>query len=86
MSDIEFFSRIKPKRLISLEEDFKESQAAFRKDELNRELRRSGRLKQDSIDTFYERFPVIEDLPLLLIFKAVVSNSFPRINSYFLDI
>jgi hypothetical protein len=57
MSDIEFFSRIKPKRLTSLEDDFKESQAAFRKDELVRELRRSGKLKQVQLEISYERFP-----------------------------
>lgn len=57
MNDIEFFSGIKSKRLISLEEDFKESQAAFRRDELSRDLSRLGKLKQDPIETVYERFP-----------------------------
>lgn len=57
MGDIEFFAKIKPKRLTSLAEDFKESQAVFRKDELNHEMRRSGKLKQDLLETSYERFP-----------------------------
>ena len=57
MGDVEFFSKIKAKRLTSLVEDFKESQAAFRKDEFDREMRRSGRLKQEPTETSYERFP-----------------------------
>jgi hypothetical protein len=57
MSNAEYFGKIKPKRLTSLTEDFKESQAAFRRDELNRELRRSGQLVQAPIDASYERFP-----------------------------
>jgi hypothetical protein len=57
MSDIEFLGQIKPKRLTSLEEDFKRSQAEYRKDELNRALRRSGKINQESVETTYERFP-----------------------------
>ena len=57
MSDIEFLGQIKPKRLTSLEEDFKRSQDEFRKDELNRALRRSGKINQESTETTYERFP-----------------------------
>ena len=57
MSDVEFFAKIKPKRLTSLAEDFKESQAVFRRGELNREMRRSGKLKQAPIETSYERYP-----------------------------
>ena len=57
MNDVDFFSRIKSMRLTSLAEDFKESQAAFRSDELNGELRRSGKLKQHPIEPVYERFP-----------------------------
>ncbi len=56
MSDIEFFAKIKPKRLTSLAEDFKESQEAFRRDELNRDLRHSGKLNQASKEISYERF------------------------------
>lgn len=56
MSDIEFLGQIKPKRLTSLEEDFKRSRAEFRRDEQNRALRRSGKINQESIETTYERF------------------------------
>jgi hypothetical protein len=48
-SDIEFFAKISTKRLTSLADDFKESQAAFRKDELGRELRLSRKIKQAPI-------------------------------------
>jgi len=44
MSDAEFFSKITPKRLTSLAEDFKKSQEEFRQDEKSRELRRAGNL------------------------------------------
>lgn len=57
MSNLEFFGQIKLKRLTSLEEDFKRSQAEYRKDELNRALRRSGKINQESVETTYERFP-----------------------------
>lgn len=57
MSNIEFLGQIKPKRLTSLEEDFKSSQAEFRKDEVNRALRRSGKINHESMETTYERFP-----------------------------
>lgn len=57
MSDIEFFAKVSPKRLTSLEEDFKRDQAQFRKDELNRALMRSGKVKSEPQETSYERFP-----------------------------
>lgn len=57
MSDIEFLGQIKPKRLTSLEEDLRRSRAEFRNDELNRALRRSGKMNQESTETTYERFP-----------------------------
>lgn len=43
MSDVEFFSKVSPKRLTSLAEDFKSSQEEFRKDEKDRGLRRAGK-------------------------------------------
>ena len=49
MSDAEFFAKITPKRLTSLAEDFKQSQEEFRQDEINRELRRSGKLPAPEI-------------------------------------
>lgn len=57
MSTLEFLGQIKPKRLTSLEEDFKKSRAEFRQDELNRALRRSARINQEPLETTYERFP-----------------------------
>ena len=57
MSNLEYMGQIKPRKLTSLEEDYKRSQAEFRKDELNRALRRSGKLKQEPVETIYERFP-----------------------------
>lgn len=68
MSNLEFLGQIKPKRLTSLEEDYKRSQEEFRKDELNRALRHSGKLKQEPLETIYERFsqkkvkPTLESL------------------------
>ena len=57
MSDIEFFAKVSPKRLTSPEEDFKKDQAQFRKEELDRALRRSGKLMAEPRETTYERFP-----------------------------
>ena len=57
MSDIEFFAKVSPKRLTSLEKDFKKDQVQFRKDELDRVFRRSGKLKAEEQEITYERFP-----------------------------
>ncbi len=57
MSDIEFFAKVNPQRLTSLDEDFKKEQAQFRKDELDRALRWSGKIKSEPQETTYERFP-----------------------------
>ena len=57
MSDIEFFAKLKPQRLTSLDDDFKKEQSQFLKDELDRALRRSGKLKPEPHETTYERFP-----------------------------
>ena len=57
MSDAEFFAKLKPQRLTSLDEDFKKEQAQFLKDELDRALRRSGKVKPEPQEITYERFP-----------------------------
>lgn len=57
MADIEFFSKTNPKRPTSLDEDFQRDQDQFRKDELDRVFRRSGKLKPATQETVYERFP-----------------------------
>lgn len=56
-SNLEFMGKLKLQRLTSLEEDFKREQAQFREDELDRALRRAGKLKPDPIETSYERYP-----------------------------
>ena len=55
MSDAEFFAKVTPKRLTSLADDFKQSQEEFRKDEKDRELRRSGKVPAPEVTR--ERFP-----------------------------
>ena len=57
MSDIEFFSNLKPQRLASLDEDFKHEQSKFPRDELNRTMRLSGNSKLEPQETIYKRFP-----------------------------
>jgi hypothetical protein len=56
MSDLEYFGQMNPKPLTSLEEDFKRDRAQFQKDELDRALRRSGKLVTPEPETTYERF------------------------------
>lgn len=55
MSDAEFFAKVKAQRLTSLDEDFKKEQVQFLKDELDRALRRSGKVKSEPQETTYER-------------------------------
>lgn len=55
MNDIEFFAKLNPKPLTSLEEDFKAWRAEMKADDLKRELKRSGKLPEP--ETTYERFP-----------------------------
>jgi hypothetical protein len=56
MNDAEFFAKVNPKKLSSLDEDFKREQAQFRKDEQERVLKRSGKVKAEPQETTYERF------------------------------
>ncbi|WP_415836170.1 hypothetical protein [Polynucleobacter antarcticus] len=48
---------MKPRRLTSLEEDFKRDREQFQKDELDRALRRAGKLVVEPVETTYERDP-----------------------------
>ena len=77
MSDAEFFSKLSPKRLTSLAEDFKRSQEEFRQDEKNRALRLSG--ETPVAETTRERLPceVVQkpDLEHLLRSGAVLPAS-----------
>ena len=70
MSDAEFFSKVTPKRLTSLAEDFKNSQEEFRKDEKDRELRRAG--KAPAHEVTRERLPceVIHKQDLITLLKS----------------
>jgi hypothetical protein len=56
MSDLEYVGQLNPKPLTSLEEDFKRDREQFRKDELDRALRRLGKLVTPEPETTYERF------------------------------
>jgi hypothetical protein len=57
MSDIEFFATLNPKRLTSLDEDFKAWRKEFLEDEKRNALKRDGKLKPEPVETTYERFP-----------------------------
>lgn len=57
MSDAEYFAKVNPQRLTSMEEDSKKELAQYRKDELDRALRRSGKVKPEPQEITYERFP-----------------------------
>ena len=55
MSDVLFFSKLNPRRLTSLEEDFKAEQKKFLEDEKQNSLRKAGKQKIEPIETTYER-------------------------------
>lgn len=57
MSDIEFFAKLDPKRLTSLDEDFKVWRKEFQADEKRSALRRVGESSKKPVETTYERFP-----------------------------
>jgi hypothetical protein len=57
MSDIEFFAKLNPQRLTSLEEDFKVWRKEFQEDEKQNTLKKVGKLNAEPVETSYERFP-----------------------------
>lgn len=57
MSNIEFFAKLNPQRLTSLEEDFKAWRKEFQDDEKQNTLKKSGKLNAEPVETSYERFP-----------------------------
>ena len=57
MSNVEFFSRLDPKKLTSLDEDFKAWRKEFQEDEKRNALRRAGKLKVEPAETTYESCP-----------------------------
>jgi hypothetical protein len=56
MSDAEFFIKLNPKRLTSLDEDFKAWRKEFQEDEKRNALKRVGKQKAEPVETIYERF------------------------------
>lgn len=56
MSVVEFFAKVKPQRLTSLDEDFKAWRKEIQEDDKRNALKRSGKLKTEPIETTYERF------------------------------
>ena len=54
---VEFFARVKPKRLTSLEEDFKAWRKQMLEDDKRNALRRVDKLTPEPVVTTYERFP-----------------------------
>jgi len=57
MDDVEFFAKVKPQRLTSLDEDFRAWRKEFQEDEKRNILKRAGKLKVEPVETTYERFP-----------------------------
>ena len=57
MSDIEFFAKVNPQRLTSLDEDFKAWRKEFQEDEKLNILKRTGKLKVEPVEITYERLP-----------------------------
>ena len=57
MSDVQFFAKLNPKRLTSLEEDFKAWREEIQEDDKRDALRRAGKIKPESVKSTYERFP-----------------------------
>jgi hypothetical protein len=53
----EFFAKVKPQRLTSLDEDFKAWRKEFQEDEKRNALKRAGKLNPEPVETSYERFP-----------------------------
>jgi hypothetical protein len=57
MSEVEFYSKLNPKKLTSLDEDFKAWRKEIQDDDRRNALRRAGKLNPEPIETTYERFP-----------------------------
>ena len=54
---VEFFAKMAPKKLTSLDEDFKVLRKEFQEDEKRNALKRDGKLNPEAVETTYERFP-----------------------------
>lgn len=57
MANIEFFAKVAPRRLTSLDEDFKTWRKEFLEDEMRNSLKRAGKPNNELAETIYERFP-----------------------------
>lgn len=57
MSNLDYFAKLNPQRLTSLDEDFKVWRKEFQDDERRNALKRAGKLNQQAVETTYERFP-----------------------------
>jgi len=57
MSDVQFFAKLNPRRLTSLEEDFKVWRKEMQEDEKLNALKRAGKLNAEPVEITYERFP-----------------------------
>ncbi len=57
MSNAEFFAKVNPQRLTSLDEDFKAWQKEFQEDKKRNALKRVSNLKAEPVEMTYERFP-----------------------------
>ena len=55
MSDIEFFAKLAPKRLSSLDDDLKAWRNEFQEDEKRNAQKRAGKIKIEPLETIYER-------------------------------
>jgi hypothetical protein len=55
MTKLEFLGQIKPQKLKSWDEEFREEREQFSRDEKDRELRRSGKLVKEVSELRYER-------------------------------
>ena len=53
----EFFAKVKPQRLTSLDEDLKAWRKEIQEDERRNALKRAGKLEPEPTETTYERFP-----------------------------
>ena len=57
MPDIEFFAKMNPKKLTSLDEDFKAWRKEIQDDDKRNALRRAGKLEAEPAETTYESCP-----------------------------
>jgi hypothetical protein len=57
MSNLDYFAKLNPQRLTSLDEDFKAWRKEIQEDEKRNALKRAGNVIAEPAETTYERFP-----------------------------